>query len=366
MKTIKITIALFAFCNVLFAYQPSKGIIKKSELIFQPDDVSFRSCHASTITETDEGLMVAWFGGTHEKHKDVGIWVSKYINGNWTKPVEVANGVQHKDKRYPCWNPVLFSNGDEIKLFYKVGPNCADWWGEVISTNNFGETWSASRRLPEDIWGPIKNKPVMLKNGDLICPSSTEYDGWRVHVEITSDMGTTWERTRALNDGKELSVIQPTLLVHGGNKLQMLCRSKNNRIMSSWSDDAGRTWTGFEPIALPNPNSGIDAVTLSDGRFLLVYNHIGVDKSKWGSRNILNLAISENGTDWEAVAILENDPDKDAEYSYPAVIQGKDGLIHITYTWKRKSIKHLVIDLANVKTKPIKNGLWPVGMDNPY
>jgi predicted neuraminidase len=129
--------------------------------------------------------------------------------------------------------------------------------------------------------------------------------------------------------------------------------------MDSWSNDAGRTWSKFKPTTLSNPNSGIDAVTLSDGRHLLVYNDIGVGKSKWGDRNILNLAISKNGIDWEAVALLENDPDKDSEYSYPAIIQDKNGLVHITYTWNRKLIKHVVIDVKNIKTKPIINGEWP-------
>ena len=62
---------------------------------------------------------------------------------------------------------------------------------------------------------------------------------------------------------------------------------------------------------------------------------------------------------WNAAVLLENDPNKDAEYSYPAVIQTEDGLIHITYTWNRKRIKHVVVDPAKLKTKPITNGEWP-------
>ena len=79
-------------------YTGSKAIVK-SEFIYQKEDVPFPSCHASTIVETEEGLIAAWFGGTHEKYRDVGIWLSCFIDGNWTVPVEVANGVQHGNLR---------------------------------------------------------------------------------------------------------------------------------------------------------------------------------------------------------------------------------------------------------------------------
>jgi predicted neuraminidase len=331
--------------------------ITLSEFIYKSGDVPFPSCHASTIAETADGLVAAWFGGTAEKNPDVGIWVSRFSDGKWTIPVEVANGIQHKDLRYPTWNPVLFNTGTEIKLFYKVGPDCSKWWGEVISSDDNGKTWSNRKRLPEGIWGPIKNKPVLLENGFLLCPSSTEYDGWRVHMERTADMGETWERTEALN-GKEVSAIQPTVLIHPDGKLQILNRSKQKQIFSSWSSDFGQTWSNLEPIQLPNPNSGIDAVTLKDGRHVLIYNHIKPEGS-WGGRNMLNLAVSEDGITWNAGILLENDSNSKGEYSYPAVIQTSDGMIHITYTWKRKLVKHVVVNPAKLKTKPIIDAIWP-------
>ena len=105
----------------------------------------------------------------------------------------------------------------------------------------------------------------------------------------------------------------------------------NNVIFSSWSHDKGHTWSKLEAMELPNPNSGFDAVTLKDGRHILVYNHIACKPGeKWGSRNILNMAVSEDGLHWKAAALLEYDEDEDAEYSYPAVIQTGDGKVHIT------------------------------------
>lgn len=352
---------LFVFISVaLNAQKPFTGesAVVKSEFIYQTEDVKFPSCHASTNAETKNGLIAAWFGGTYERHPDVGIWVSRFENGKWTIPVEVVNGIQHKTLRYPNWNPVLFNYGDEIILFYKEGPSPSSWWGEYVTSTDNGKTWSHPVRLPEEIVGPIKNKPELLPNGELICPTSSEDNGWRVHIEFTPDRGITWERTEALNDGIEISAIQPSILQHPGGKLQILCRSKNKYILSAWSTDHGKSWSKLEPIDLPNPNSGTDAVTLKDGRHVLVYNHIHPDEP-WGKRNILNMAISEDGINWKAAILLENDPDKDGEYSYPAVIQTSDGMIHITYTWNRKLIKHVVVDPSKLTTSQIKNGNWP-------
>lgn len=329
-----------------------KQSIIKSEFIYKPGDVKFPSCHASTIVETKSGLIAAWFGGTEERNPDVGIWVSTFNKGKWSKPVEVANGIQHKTKRYPCWNPVLYNNGKEILLFYKVGPSPSTWWGEVIDSHDEGKTWGKPSRLPEDIYGPVKNKPLLLKNGELLCPSSTENEGWRVHMEMRSDNGNTWERTPALNK-KDTAVIQPTLLSFPDGKIEMLCRSKVSRILFSWSRDNGRTWTSFKASNLPNPNSGIDGVSLKDGRQLVVYNHLV------NGRNILNVAISDDGQEWKAAALLENEENRDSEFSYPAVIQSNDGMVHITYTWNRKQIKHIIIDPSLITAKSFQEGKWP-------
>jgi predicted neuraminidase len=130
-----------------------------SEFIFET--APFPACHASTLAESEKSLVAAWFGGTHEKAPDVGIWLSRLIGGRWTAPIEVADGVQTSTLRYPTWNPVLFQpkNGP-LLLFYKVGPDEAHWWGMLMTSGDGGVTWSEPRRLPETILGPIKDKPV--------------------------------------------------------------------------------------------------------------------------------------------------------------------------------------------------------------
>jgi predicted neuraminidase len=327
------------------------GCIIKSEFIFASEDVPFPSCHASTIIQNGKEMMAAWFGGTAERNPDVGIWISRNIDGKWTKPSEVADGVQNDTLRYPSWNPVLYNAGREILLFYKVGPSPSTWWGEMKVSADDGKTWSQAKRLPEGIIGPVKDKPVMLQNGVLLCPSSTENDGWRVHMEFTKDNGQTWDRTPDLNE-KTIGIIQPTALLYPSGAIRILCRSRQSRILTSLSEDEGHTWSNFSQTSLPNPNSGIDAVTLSDGRHLVVYNHLT------SGRNMLNVAVSDDGINWKAALLLENDR-RGTEYSYPAVIQSSDGLVHITYTWNRKHIRYVVIDPAKIHPVPLNDGKWP-------
>jgi predicted neuraminidase len=186
---------------------------------------------------------------------------------------------------------------------------------------------------------------VQLSNGDILCPSSTEDNGWRVHFEWTSDLGKTWNKTEPVNDGRAIGAIQPTILFHRDGSLQALGRTKEGKIFEIWSNESGKTWGEMKLTSLPNPNSGIDAVTLRDGRQLLVYNH-----SKKG-RSPLNVAISPDGKVWQSALTLEDEPGK--EFSYPAVIQTKDGLVHITYTWKRARIKHAVLDPSKLQLRPL-------------
>jgi predicted neuraminidase len=318
----------------------------RGELIYALDDKPTPQCHASTLVETPSGLVAAWFGGKHEKNPDVGIWLSRHDGTRWSRPIEVANGVQSATKRYPCWNPVLFQprNGP-LMLFYKVGPSPSAWWGMLITSEDHGKTWSKPRKLGEEaighLIGPVKNKPIQLEDGSILCPSSTEHRGWRVHFERTADLGKTWEVIGPINDGKEFAAIQPTILTYPDGKLQVLCRSRQSVITQSWSSDGGKTWSKMSATPLPNPNAGIDGLTLQDGRQLLVYNHTTRGIRFPSGRNMLNVALSEDGKNWKPVLTLERSR---GEYSYPAVIQTADGKVHITYTYQRQSVKHVVLD----------------------
>lgn len=355
-------LALLAFgclaASTLFAQiaNPWRTGIITDEFIY--DKAPYPECHASTIAQTPKGLVAAWFGGTKERNPDVCIWVSRYVNGKWTEGVNVANGIQNDTLRYPCWNPVLFQipNG-ELMLFYKIGPSPAKWKGFLKTSTDGGITWSAQQALPDGFLGPIKNKPVLLKNGTIICPSSSEEKGWKARFELTTDNGKTWKMVTVPN-GNTQGAIQPSVLFHKDGRLQALCRSRDRAILETWSADNGLTWSPLAKTDLPNNNSGTDAVTLKDGRQLLVYNHVlPPGKEVKGPRTPLNVAISKDGKKWYAALILEDSPI--SQYSYPSVIQTTDGMVHFVYTWRRQRIKHVVVDPSKLKLIEIKNGEWP-------
>jgi predicted neuraminidase len=329
--------------------------IVASEFIYE--SAPFASAHASTIVETRKGLVAAWFAGTREKHPDVGIWIARHEGRRWSTPVEVANGLQPSGTRYPCWNPVLFQPAKgPLLLFYKVGPNPSEWWGLVRTSRDDGRTWSAPLALPEGILGPIRAKPVTLATGEVLAGSSTEHAGWVVHLERwagwrsdddASDRdrlasAAVWSKTGPLNDPNEFGAIQPTILAHSTTRLQILCRSQQGAITEAWSEDAGRSWSRMRATPLPNPSAGIDALRLADRRFLLAYNPTTSGRGK------LQIAVSTDGKAWRPAIVLEEATGED-EFSYPALIQARDGRVHVTYTWMRTRIKHVVVDPMRIE-----------------
>jgi len=290
--------------------------------------------------EVKGALVAAWFGGSGEGAHDVEIWSSRHDATGWSAPKRIATGVDSNGTRYPCWNPVLFlPKKGPLMCFYKVGHSPQTWWGMLCTSTDGGKTWSEGRRLPDGILGPIKNKPVQLANGDILCPSSSESSdsgtNWRVHFERTSDNGRSWTKTEDLNDGHALSAIQPSILQAGGNELLAIGRTRQGRLFKIASEDLGKSWGKMTLTDVPNPNSGIDAVTMRDGRHCLVFNDTPHGRSP------LNVAVSRDGENWQTALALEQAP---GEYSYPAIIQSSDGLLHITYTWNRQKVKHVVID----------------------
>ncbi len=313
----------------------------------------YPECHAATIAEVAPGhLVAAWFGGTRERNPDVCIWVARHEDGRWQEAVNVASGAQPDGTRYPTWNPVLFQpSSGPLVLFYRVGPSPEAWWSMMTTSADGGRTWTAPRRLPAGVLGPIKNKPVLLADGTWLCSSSTEAPpaGWRVHFERTRDEGKTWSLSDLVGKGAGLAAIQPTVLFHRAGRLQALCRTRNGVIATTWSGDEGRHWSPLAATALPNPNSGIDAVTLADGRQLLVYNpSVPPAGATKGPRYPLDVALSDDGVTWHRALTLESKPCPNG-YAYPSVIQTADGLVRIVYTWDRKHIKYVVLDPRELK-----------------
>lgn len=345
------------------------------------------SVHASTIVELQNGdLLAAWFAGEYEGHPDVKIWASHRAKGTktWTRPVVVADGTfdtatgngregdlarmagldSTDHGRKSCYNPVLYQMPDgEVLLFYKIGRFVQDWTGWLTRSKDNGYTWTPKEPLPKGFLGPVKNKPILMDD-NLLCPSSTEKDGWKIHFEryiidekkrfpehgLLEGKATTTgsiaaeQAEKTFEPGKlsPIGCIQPSILRLGGDSLMVLCRTQNGRLATSYSHDSGRSWTPVTLTALPNNNSGTDAVTLHDGRHVLVYNPVATPTGEHNApRTPLCVAISDDGKHWQHLITLEDS--NISEYSYPAVIEGHDGSIHITYTWRRERVRHVEI-----------------------
>ena len=366
----------------------SAGEILADEWLYK--EAPFPQCHSASIVETTKGDLVAtYFGGTKERNPDVCIWVSRKPKGSktWTAPQMVADGVEFKplkpnpegkvsqvvtpqkpafngqftaipeweswktnrgeaaignNYREACWNPVLYQvpNG-ELQLYFKIGPNVAGWKGWVCRSKDGGKTWSQREPLPDGIYGPIKNKPVLSK-GRLISPTSDERDGWKLYFEYSDDMGKTWKRSPFVEADDGVKAIQPSIIFLPDGRLQAVCRTRSRHVGITFSSDNGETWSKLQLIDTPNNNSGLDAVTLKDGSYAMICNHwpIEPDKEK-GARTPLALLKSKDGIHWEHWMTLEDSPI--SQYSYPSIIQTKDGHIHVVYTWRRERIKHVEV-----------------------
>jgi predicted neuraminidase len=307
---------------------------------FVYDDAPFPQCHASTIVETrDGGLLAAWFGGTREGDNDVAVWISRRGADGWSPPEEFV-----REKDTPCWNPVLFRGGDgALWLFYKFGTSPREWTGAYRRSDDDGRTWGVAVHLPAGLLGPIKNKPLLLGDGVIVAGTSVEsHQSWACWVERSRDHGRTWTRHGPIVHPRQpFGIIQPAIVPISGGRLRMFVRARGvGRICYADSFDGGVSWTDAKETSLPNPNSGIDAVALRDGRIVLVYNPTNEGRSP------LSVAVSnDDGQSWERFLDLETDP---GEYSYPAVIQSADDDLHITYTWNRERIRYVRVPLEEL------------------
>ena len=326
------TLAIFLFPMIALLAAPKSGFIFET--------APFASCHASTIVETKPGVfLAAWFGGDDEGKPNVAIWSSQFENGKWSAPVELA-----REPQIATYNPVLFYTKDRtLWLYYKFGPHPSDWSAGRRSSKDDGKTWSEIEHLPAGIYGPIKNKPLVLPDGAIVSGTSVEsYHAWTPWVERSVDNGRTWSKHGPIvYPGETYTAIQPAIVPIGGNRLRMFVRTTKRigKIAAADSSDGGKTWSPLRATELPNPNSGIDAVGLKDGRMVMIYNHTA------SGRSPLNLAVSSDGEKWQMFQVLESDP---GEYSYPAIIQAQDGALHAVYTWNRKRIKHVAVSLADI------------------
>ncbi|MCL1793492.1 MAG: exo-alpha-sialidase [Oscillospiraceae bacterium] len=309
--------------------------------IFETSNAPTLSCHASTIAEHGGVLYAAWFGGSREGADDVGIWLSKKDSGEksaWAVPVRLS-----ADQNVPHWNPVLFSLGHRLFLYYKKGKKITSWQTFFRILEN--GAWSNETELVKGDSGgrgPVKNKPVRTKNALILAPASIEEDEsakrsknkWNAFIDISDD-GLAWTARPLI--AADANLIQPSIW-ESESGAHAFMRSDAGAVYRSDSADGGLTWGKAYKTAIPNNNSGLDAV-YSEGNLYLAYNPVG---ENWGARTPLALSKSEdNGANWVKTLNLES---SEGEYSYPSMIEA-GGFLHVVYTYNRKSVMYAKISM---------------------
>jgi predicted neuraminidase len=325
------------------------------EEFITPERANF-DVHGSSILEAEPGVLLAtWNGGpgsgktNTDMKKNVGVYVARCEKGVWSEPKLVVPAPETR-----CWNPILTRlPSGEILLFYRTGLDPRRFVGMLIRSTDGGLDWSAPEVLPAGIYGPTRTKPIVTKEGMLICGSSmesgeptAEYKATSCWIEMSEDGGRNWKKYGPIEiPGERFGALEPALFYDLNGNLRMVCRDRAHKvgregfIWTATSLDGGKNWTPLQKTSLPNPDAAIDVVSLDKGRILLCYN------DSQTNRYPLSLALSEDGGEkWQKICDIEKHSGE-----FPAMILTSDGLVHITYAIEegksgQRRIKHIALD----------------------
>ncbi len=314
-----------------------------SELIFEKIPGA-PAHHASSIAEAPNGdLLVTWYGGSYESSDDEALYMARRKKGerNWSTPEllfrdpahPVGNAIIFVDPAKKIWilwgrmeatQPLLAHTGwDGARLMYRV------------SSDN-GHTWTKDVLFPMETSGWLpRNLPITLAGGELLVPLSDERDNVDKSFFVkTKDNGKTWTRSQNIPN-KNVMGEQPTVAPRPDGSLLAFVRLRPT-LLQTESTDGGLNWTPAHETDLKCPDAAISLRALRNGHLLLVHN----DSDR--ARTPLSITRSvDGGKTWSSHLAFESNP---GEYSYPSVLQTSDGLIHVVYTYRRYSIKHVEFD----------------------
>jgi predicted neuraminidase len=311
-------------------------------------------CHVSSIAAVGaDRLICTWYAGSREGAPDVALYQAFYEAdaGTWTEP-QVLLDRPAAAKELRRWvrklgNAVVINDRHGgLWLFYAT--MLGGWSTASLNyrmSQDGGQTWSASQKL---ILSPffnlthnVKNNGVHLSRGAYLLPVYQEFlrkFGQAVLVRLDQD-GLSYEIRKISRAGR---VLQPVLIPQDDKSLAAFFRNaagkEKNQILRAASRDLGQTWSGLSDTSLPNPNSGFDMAPLPDGAILGAINHA------FQNRSDLTLVLSrDGGQTWKTLKVLEKVPGK--EFSYPFLFRSR-GSYHLTYTYERERIKHIVFNDA--------------------
>jgi predicted neuraminidase len=309
----------------------------QAQLIFKPNQ-KFPRCHSSSISGLPDGsLLAVWWNGSQEGGKDLVIRFSRRPPGEgvWTPPIIVGDSPGLTEG-----NPVfVHPPGREVWLLYRSGLP----WVKLMRTtsSNMGVTWSEPEIFLNEPGWSLRNRSINLTNGDIIIPIMRR----EVSAFLcSSDGGANWEKSEPITSEPRNN--EPGLFQRSDGSLLTFMRHYNRELdrrflWRSESFDRGRTWSQATPTTIPNPSSAIELLKLKNGHVLLAFND---SREK---RTPLCLALSlDDGQSWSSKRVLEDAPGR---FSYPSMFQSGDGRIHLSYTFRRKSVKHVEVNEAWVR-----------------
>lgn len=319
--------------------------------------ILYPSSHAANLLELKNGdVLCVWFSGTWEGSSGVGIVMARRPHGsrNWEppEPIDRQEGSSYQ-------NPVLFQEPDgTLDLYHSTQQADA---GEanahvlhLVSKDN-GTTWTAPKLLFGKPGAFTRHPLVVLNDGAWLLPisyitssgigagSETNYSA----TEISNDHGATWkECVMAGSEGK----IQPSIVSLAPGRLLAFFRSRASDFIYTSTSSDGCTWSPATATILPNNNASIQAFRLHDGHVVMAFNHSS--KASGGLRKPLSVALSlDGGSTWPYVRDVEEgrpgyglaeltpkEPGRE-EYSYPSIIETRDGEILVAFTYRRQTIK---------------------------
>ena len=307
------------------------------------------SAHAATLAELPDGrLAAAWFAGTREGAADVAVWFATLDAGGWSAPRAIATredtaaatlGFVRK-----LGNPVLYNDGNVLHLWF-VSVAIGGWAGSALNhsvSGDGGSTWTPPARLQTspflNISTLVRAAPLPLADGGLGLPAYHEFIAKHGEWLRFSADGRIVDKARMAHDRRTLQPAVAALDEHHALAVLRDAGPGPGQIRSATSADGGRQWTAADALPLPNPNASVALLRLQSGRLLIAGNGAG-------NRNELLLWISDDaGKTWRPAPTVESVADAGAEFSYPALLQTRDGQIHLAYTWRRQGIKHAVFN----------------------
>jgi predicted neuraminidase len=318
------------------------------------------SVHAATLARLQDGTIAcAWFSGSREGAKDVAIYFSLRKSGLWSKPRIIASPLQTQrdTARYvrKVGNPVLSCDAAGRFHLWYVSTSLGGWSTSALNhriSQDGGLTWSRAERLVTapffNLSTLVRTLPLPLIDGGFILPSYHELFTKHGEMIRLAPQGTVLNKQR-LPAGRPL--LQPAVApISEKGELLALMRNDGREprliAVASFREDEGR-WLARQYLPIANPNSSLALLRLKDGRMLMACNPIPE------GRYSLSLFLSSDlGLSWQETFIVENSPVKTCEYSYPTLLQDKDGMIHLVYTWNRRKIAHRMISPAML-TAPV-------------